>query len=161
MYWYLKEFYLIDSELLWDNLYFSKDLNRARPCYRYPGWPKMLIICLRTKFDLCSICVSYMKFVRWAFFSKKKIKISCFCHQSVQLFSKSRRNGFIFSIVFRKCMKIVWQPFSPYNWCMELYDNDFCCMELYGKHFRCMEVNPGMFQVCARLKPLSRLFFSV
>ena len=31
---------------------------------------------------------------------------------------------------FRKCMKIVWQAFSPYTWCMELYD----------KHFRCMEV---------------------
>ena len=50
-----------------------------------------------------------------------------------------------FSIVFRKCMKIVCQEFSPYTWCMDLYDNDFCCMELYDKHFRCMEVKPGYF----------------
>ena len=50
-------------------------------------------------------------------------------------------------------MKIKWQAFSPYTWCMELYDNDFCCMELYDndfcsmelydKHFCCIEVNSG------------------
>ena len=42
------------------------------------------------------------------FFFKKKFLISFFfCHQSVQLISKSRRNGLIvFSIVFRKCMKL-------------------------------------------------------
>ena len=41
-------------------------------------------------------------------------------------------------------MKIEWHAFSPYSWCMDLYDIDFCCMELYDKHFRCMEVNPGL-----------------
>ena len=74
---------------------------------------------------------------------KKKCFKSVFCHQSVQLFSKSRRNGLIFFSVFRKCIKKVWQVFSPYTLCMDLYDNDFCCMELYDKYFRCMEVNPG------------------
>ena len=40
-------------------------------------------------------------------------------------------------------MKIVWQAFSPYTWCMEFYENDFCCMELYDKLFRRKDVNPG------------------
>ena len=43
-------------------------------------------------------------------------------------------------------MKIVWQAFSPYTWCMELYYKDFCYMELYDKHFWCMEVNPGLYE---------------
>ena len=24
---------------------------------------------------------------------------------------------------------------SPYTWCMDLYNSDFCCMVLYNKHF--------------------------
>ena len=103
-------------------------------------------VSLRTKFDFrlkkqkkkLGQCVVYGNCMVGIFFIS-----GFFCHQSVQLFSKSRRNGLFFSIVFRKCMKILWQAFSPYTWCMELYDNDFCCMEVYDKHFRCMELNPG------------------
>ena len=52
-------------------------------------------------------------------------------------------NPALISIVFRKFMRIVWQAFSPYTWCMELFHKNFCCVELYDKHFWCMEVNPG------------------
>ena len=103
-------------------------------------------VCLRTKFHLRvkkkkilgkfskllgKVFVSYMEIVWSAFFSKK-IKISFFLSSVCSNVLKKPQKWFNFvSIVFRKCMKIVWQAFSPYTWWMELYDNHFCCMELY------------------------------
>ena len=76
----------------------------------------------------------------------KKIENQFFLSPVSSTVLKKPQKWFDFvSIVFRNFMKIVWQAFLPYNWCMELYDNDFCCMELYDKHFRCLEVNPGYY----------------
>ena len=121
-------------------------------------------VCLRTKFDLRlkkknkitwkNFCVAIKKcqsynFHIWKLYGKhyfqRNILNQFFLSPVCSTVLKKPQKWFnFFSIVFRKCMKIVWQAFSPYTWCMDLYDNDFCCMELYDKHFRCMEVNPGV-----------------
>ena len=41
------------------------------------------------------------------FYKKKYFKSVFFCHQPVQLFSKSRRNGLIFWVLFTKGPKII------------------------------------------------------
>ena len=73
------------------------------------------------------IFVSYMEIVWQAFFSKK-IENPFFCHQAVQLFSKSRRNGLIFFLLF---FEYVWK----------LYDKHFlhkldvwnCMISIFGE----------------------------
>ena len=94
-------------------------------------------------------CVVYRNCMVSIFFSKKKKINQFFLSPVCSTVLKKPQKWFNFcSIGFRKCMKTVSQAFSPYTWCMELYDNDFCCMELYDKLFRCMEVNPGNLYCC-------------
>ena len=69
------------------------------------GWKKIL------EQDFIKKCRSYIfhiwKLYGKRFFSKKYFKSVFFCHQSVQLFSKSRRNGLIFFLlIFEKVRKL-------------------------------------------------------
>ena len=61
------------------------------------------------------------------FFSKKYFKSVFFCHQSVQLFSKNRRNGLIFFLFF---FENIWK----------LYDKHF----LYTLDVKLSDIDQGM-----------------
>ena len=123
-----------DKEIFTTHLKFS--LTGLQKFWKdYPLWRK---------------CVSYNYHIRKLygkhFLFKKILKSVSSVTILLNCFQKAAKIVSIFiSFNFKKCMKIVLQAISPYTWCMELYDNDFCCMELYDKHFRCMEVNPGCY----------------